>query len=113
VQAALTNVGINNNDRISGTVSFQSNRTDNPDLFGFTDTTNTGTSSANITWNHRFTQRIAGAIRYQFNRTTTRTAPYFGNRVDVSVNAGITGNDSDPRNWGPPTLVFAGGIAKL
>src|SRR5262249_23154458 len=29
-------------------------------------------------------------------------------RTNVSGDAGITGNDQDPSNWGPPTLVFPG-----
>jgi hypothetical protein len=33
--------------------------------------------------------------------------------VDVSGEAGITGGDRDPRNWGPPGLNFSGGVAPL
>jgi hypothetical protein len=39
--------------------------------------------------------------------------PYFANRVNVSGDAGIVGNDQDPVNWGPPTLGFASGVEGL
>ncbi|MDP9170612.1 MAG: TonB-dependent receptor, partial [Acidobacteriota bacterium] len=32
---------------------------------------------------------------------------------NVSGNAGITGNDQEPNNWGPPALSFSSGIATL
>ena len=52
-------------------------------------------------------------IRYQFSLSSTANRPYFANRIDVSGIAGISGNDRDPRNWGPPALNFASGIARL
>ncbi len=113
IQGSLNNIAINNRDRISGNANVQSTRSDNPDLFGFTDTTNVSTTTGGITWNHRFNQRITGVVRYGFNRTVTETLPYFGRRLDVSGNSGIAGNDRDPRDWGPPALSFAGGIARL
>ena len=39
--------------------------------------------------------------------------PHFANRVNVSGEAGITGNDQDPTNWGPPALTFASDLAGL
>ena len=112
-QGALNNIALNNSNRLSFTAGFQSTRTDAPNLFGFTDTTNLSGTTASVTWIHRFTERVSGTIRYQFNRTVTEALPYFGNRQDISGDAGITGNDRDPRNWGPPALSFSGGIARL
>jgi hypothetical protein len=109
----INNFTINNSNRLSGNVSIQSTRSDNPDLFGFTDTGNTKGINGSVTWTHRFTQRVSGTIRYAFSRTVTESLPHFGTRVDVSGNAGITGNDRDPRNWGPPSLNFSRGIARL
>ncbi|MGH9398218.1 MAG: TonB-dependent receptor, partial [Terriglobia bacterium] len=43
----------------------------------------------------------------------TRMTPYFENRENVSGEAGISGNNQDPINWGPPSLNFASGIAGL
>src|SRR5262249_51468033 len=98
---------------LGGTVNLQSTRADNPDLFGFTDTTNSSSANAALTLTHRFTQRVSSTIRYQFNRAVTTALPYFGTRLDISGIAEISGNDRDPRNWGPPSLTFAGGIARL
>ncbi len=39
--------------------------------------------------------------------------PNFENRENVSGDAGITGNDQDPADWGPPALGFSSGIAGL
>jgi hypothetical protein len=100
-------------DNLSGGASFSSSRSDSPDLFGFTDAGDTGSTSANVFWKHRFTTRLSADIRYSFNRAVSQTLPYFGNRLDISGNAGIAGNDRDPRNWGPPGLSFSSGIARL
>jgi hypothetical protein len=112
-QGAVNNFTIGTRDRVSGGVTYQSSRTDNPNLFLFTDNGRTTTATSTISWSHRFSQRITGVTRYQFNRTVSQTLPYFGTRVDVSGDAGISGNDRDPRNWGPPSLIFASGIATL
>ena len=102
----ISNFTINNANRLSGTFGIQSTRSDNPDVFGFTDTVNSPGANGSITWIHRFSQRVSGNIRYQFARTVTQTLPYFGTRLDISGIAGILGNDRDPRNWGPPALNF-------
>jgi hypothetical protein len=39
--------------------------------------------------------------------------PYFANRINVSGNAGITGNNQEPVNWGPPNLAFFSGFTGL
>ena len=113
IQGVINNIVIDNNNRLSGTGGYSSVRSDNPDLFGFTDTANTTATNGSVVWVHRFTQRVSATIRYAFNRTVTESLPYFGNQVDVSGIAGITGNDRDPRNWGPPSLSFSGGMSQL
>jgi len=109
----ISNFTIDNANRLSATFGIQSTRSDNPDVFGFTDTVNGPGANGSVTWIHRFSQRVTGNIRYQFARTVTQALPYFGTRLDVSGIAGILGNDRDPRNWGPPALNFSGGIARL
>ncbi len=64
-------------------------------------------------WSHRFSQRVILSLGYRFSRLSTRTTPYWENRQNVSGDAGITGNDQDPMNWGPPSLTFSSGIAGL
>src|ERR1700685_1878504 len=46
-------------------------------------------------------------------RLRTESTPNFENRTNVSGLAGITGNDQDPDNWGPPALSFVSGFASL
>jgi trimeric autotransporter adhesin len=69
--------------------------------------------NANINWSHRFSQRIFVYSGYHFSRLRTNIVPYFENRQNISGNAGISGNNQDPSNWGPPTLTFSSGITML
>jgi hypothetical protein len=39
-----------------------------------------------------------------FSRLSTHNTPYFANGANVSAEAGITGNNQEPVNWGPPAL---------
>jgi len=110
---SINNIALNNSNRFTGGVALQSSRTDSPDLFGFVDRTHTSGANGNVSWVHRMTQRVSATIRYQFNRTVTKSIPFFSNQQNISGDAGISGNDPDPRNWGPPSLNFSGGIARL
>ena len=60
-----------------------------------------------MNWNRRFSQFLQLRMRYQFTRQTTTVTPYFANRTNVSGDAGITGNNQEPVNWGPPALTFS------
>jgi hypothetical protein len=113
IQGSLNNITLNAANRLSGNGGFQSTRSDNPDLFGFTDNARSSNANVAVTWNRRWTQRVSAVIRYQFTRSQTNNLPYFSNRIDVSGIAGVSGNDRDPRNWGPPALSFAGGMARM
>ncbi len=100
-------------DQVYGRFAFQSVRMDNPNLFNFLDTTDTLGINTGINWFHRFNHRVFLNLGYQFSRFSTRTTPYFENRENISGLAGISGNNQDPMNWGPPALVFSSGIAQL
>jgi hypothetical protein len=100
-------------DQIYGGFAFQSTRTDNPNLFGFLDTTDTLGLNTSVNWYHRFSHRLFLNLEYRFSRFSTHVTPYFENRENVSGLAGISGNNQDPSNWGPPSLVFSSGIAGL
>ena len=104
---------IGRNDQFYGAFAYQSTRTDNENLFGFLDTTDTTGINANVNWRHALTTHLSTTVGFQFSRLVTRVDPYFENRVNVSGGAGIAGNNQDPVNWGPPTLSFAGGISGL
>jgi hypothetical protein len=100
-------------DELYGNFNFQSTRAGNANLFGFTDTTDALGINANFNWSHRFSQRFFLYASYHFSRLRTNIVPYFENRQNVSGAAGITGNNQDPVNWGPPTLNFSSGITAL
>jgi hypothetical protein len=104
---------INNKNQLSGTFAFQRTNMAGPNLFGFNDTTSTQGIDTSVSLVHRFTQRMFGTLKFQYNRLTTRVTPFFAERVNVSGAAGITGNNQEPLNWGPPQLGFASGLATL
>jgi hypothetical protein len=100
-------------DELYGGFTFQSVRSGNTNLFRFVDTTDTLGINANINWSHRFNHHIFGYTSYRFSRLRTNVVPYFENRQNISGDAGITGNDQDPANWGPPALNFSNGLTPL
>ncbi len=104
---------LNNKNSVYGGVAFQSTRTDTPSLFGFLDTSDLLGLNASANWWHGITQRLFFNLGAQYSRMTTHVTPYFENRRNVSGDAGIAGNNQEPVNWGPPSLVFANGVAGL
>ena len=104
---------IGRKDELYGSFNFQSTRASNANLFGFIDKTDTLGINFNVNWSHRFSQRLFVYTGYHFSRLRTNIVPYFENRQNISGEAGISGNNQDPSNWGPPTLTFSSGIASL
>lgn len=100
-------------DEVYGGFAFESSHTAAPTVFGFLDNTGLLGISANGTWWHRVTQQLFMNLGFQFSRLGTQVKPYFEDRQNVSGEAGISGNDQDPRDWGPPALTFASGVAGL
>jgi Carboxypeptidase regulatory-like domain len=112
VQGRL-NKAINARNQIVGTVDITSARSDNSNLFHFLDTSRTFGINSTVQWTTRPRQRFSATFRLQFSRQTARITPHFANRINVSGIAGITGNNQEAINWGPPTLNFAGGTSTL
>ncbi|HEV3329721.1 MAG TPA: carboxypeptidase regulatory-like domain-containing protein [Bryobacteraceae bacterium] len=110
---ARINRPVNRKNQIFGTFAFQDTRTNTPNIFGFLDTTDTLGLTTTLSWRHSFSPRFFGNFGVQYSRQSIRTLPNFANRVNVSGNAGITGNNQEPANWGPPTLNFGSGIGDL
>ena len=104
---------LGNKNQFYGGFTFQSIRADAANLFNFVDTTNTLGINANVNWAHRFSHELFLTTGYKFSRLRTQVITNFEDRINVSGEAGITGNNQDPANWGPPTLIFASGIASL
>jgi hypothetical protein len=100
-------------DNLAGSFAFSSTRSDNPSLLGFLDKTNVMGLNAGLRWTHSFSQRLYTVLGYEYSRATQELTPFFANRVNVSGEAGIMGNNQDPANWGPPSLAFSSGMAAL
>jgi len=107
------NQKLSKKNQLYGTFNYLSSRTATPDIFSFLDTTDISGVKTNVNWSYRFRQRLLMTTGFQFSRLSTRVTPYFENRENVSGDAGITGNDQDPSNWGPPALNFSSGIVTL
>ena len=104
---------IKGDNRIEGGVSYQRGSGRSTSLFGFEDSRASSGLTANGTLNLRPKRNMTLSLRYQYSRTSNESLPHFANRVNVSGDAGISGNDQDPRNWGPPGLSFASDLAGL
>ena len=100
-------------DQLYGGFNLQSTRAGNVNLFGFVDTTDTLGINSNINWTRRLKPQVFVYASYRFSRLRTLVTPNFENRENVSGNAGVTGNDQDPADWGPPALGFSSGTAAL
>lgn len=104
---------IGNRNQLTGTFSTTSTRESNTNLFGFVDATNGLGMSTKINWAHTINAHLRMNLGYQFSRKSNRITPYWENRENISGQAGITGNNQDATNWGPPTLAFTGALASL
>ncbi len=107
------NKSINRKNQIWGGYGFQSTRTATPSLLGFLDTSDTLGQQASVNWRHAFTNRFWTTLGYTYSRQGVRVTPNFANRENISGAAGITGNNQEPQNWGPPALNFSSGIYPL
>ncbi len=100
-------------DEVYGRFNLQSTRQGNTNLFSFVDDTATLGINSSVNWSHRFSSRLFVFAGYNFSRLRTLIRPEFENRQNISGEAGITGNDQDPADWGPPALNFSSGFAAL
>jgi trimeric autotransporter adhesin len=81
-------------------------RSDSNSQFNFLDLTRSLGINRNVAYRHTFTPRFFGTLTYQFSRQSAHPFPFFANRQNVSAEAGITANNQDSLNWGPPSLQF-------
>ena len=112
LQSKLNRV-IGRKDDIYGGFGFRSSRMGSANLFNFVDATNTLGIDTNVNWSHRYPRSMFVLLGYHFTRLRTQVRPQFANRENVSEQVGVSGNNQDPVNWGPPGLTFASGIAAL
>ena len=69
--------------------------------------------NATAAYIYHFTTHAIDTLRYNFSRSSTQATPYFANKVNVSQQVGISGNNQEPLNWGPTALSFSSGISGL
>lgn len=99
--------GLGRKDQLYGGFAFTSTRAENINLFDFTDHTGSLGFNGNIHWTHRLKPSVFLFTGYTLSRMRTEVTPNFAGRANISGNAGITGNNQDPTNWGPPSLNFS------
>jgi trimeric autotransporter adhesin len=104
---------IGRRDQVYGTFNLESIRADAVNLFSFVDATDTLGLNTNVNWSHRLNPHLFLYTGYHFSRLRALVRPEFENKQNISGAAGITGNNQDPANWGPPALSFNSGIASL
>jgi hypothetical protein len=112
IRGSLTR-SVRQKNTLAITIDAQSQRRDNSNIFNFLDASRTSGVNASVQWTARFSGRSAAVLRYQFGRQSMQLTPYFANHINVSGIAGISGNNQEPYNWGPPALIFATGISPL
>ena len=100
------NRSLNRKDFLNGMFAYRNSTGANPNIWDFTDTTALSGMNASANWRHMFNQRANLLLGYTFNRYAVRNTPFFAGKENVSGEAGITGNNQDPVNWGPPNLSF-------
>ena len=65
------NKSIDRKNQVFGNFAFQDTRQDNPNVFGFLDTTDSFGLTTSANWFHRFAQGLFGTFSYQFSRLST------------------------------------------
>jgi len=91
---------------LSGQYGASDTRSDRDSNFNFLDLTRSLGMQATASYRRQYTARFYGTFTYQFSRQSVGSNPFFSNLVNVSGAAGITGNNQEPLNWGPPSLGF-------
>jgi hypothetical protein len=104
---------INSRNSVNGSLGYQRTSAENPNLFAFVDGNRTMGMNLNLSWRHTFNKSLFGTLGANYSRFSVRSTPFFANRLNVSGEAGIGGNNQDPQNWGPPSLNFNSGFAAL
>ncbi len=104
---------IGRRDQLYGGFGFMSTREDTTSLFGFVDATSSFGIDTNVNWSHRYRHQTFVLTTYHLTRLRTAVQPMFEGEQNISAMAGIGGNNQDPQNWGPPSLMFSSGFTGL
>ncbi len=97
---------ISRKDNVALAFNWQGRDAINPQLYGFTDSTNGNGINATANWRHTIKTGIFNNLTLTLNRNTNSTLPYFANGANVAQQLGIQGTSSNPINFGPPNVSF-------
>ena len=100
------NKSFHQKNAIYGGITLANTHGDSNSQFNFLDLNRSFGINANAAYRRTFTSRFYGTLSLTFSRFSSQLDPFFANRENVSGMAGITGNNQDPLNWGPPSLQF-------
>jgi len=97
---------VNAKNQISGGIGYQRADGQTQSIFGFNGNNHQSAVNANVSYTYHITTRLINTLGINFSRNTQTITPFFANKINVSGQLGITGNDQDPNFWGPPSLQF-------
>jgi hypothetical protein len=112
--ANIGNLISNTTNQMGVQGGYNRSSSDSTSLFGFDDNSHGSGMTVGVNWSRRFVpSNLQFQLRHTYNRNTNTSEPFFANNINVSGIAGITGNNQEPQNWGPPGLSFASELAGL
>jgi hypothetical protein len=103
----------NNRAQLTGNVNYQRGTVESTNIFGFPNRRENSGIDMQANLSYRLSQFMTLRARYQFTRQSNNALPHFAFETNVSGEAGILGNNQEPINWGPPSLVFSSDLAGL
>ena len=99
---------INNRNQLIGTFAYQRTAIDQTTIFGFEDQSVTSGVDTSADLDPSRQPVPVDALQVSVHRADDeRDAVFSRTASNVSGDAGITGNNQEPVNWGPPSLVFS------
>ncbi len=91
---------------LSGELGLLDSRANQTSLFGFRDTTDSLGLEAKIQADRRLVHNLRMHLNYNYSRLRTQVTPYFENRINISGDAGMTGNNQSRRTGVRPRWSF-------
>ncbi len=111
---------INTKNQIFGNFSYQRQDGRTPSFYidpatngNFVSMAHQSAYNSGINWTYHFSTRVINTLGLSFSRNTQTTTPYFANRLNLSGQLGIAGNDQSAAYWGPPGLSFSNGFSVI
>jgi hypothetical protein len=101
-----TTIQVSRRNQLAWDIAVRRSTSTSNNLFDFINRRRQWSIGAGVTWTRTVSGRLQTTTRYQFTRVADTLTPHFAGRINVSGDAGISGNDQSPSNWGPPTLQF-------